>query len=299
MDNKQLLHDIRGRPVSFVPGKKVISVAPGEWTSPYEGKGYEPLGYRDFTIGDDPRRINLPATARRGEPTIVERVALRDFKVMVVVDPSPSMRVRDKLETQLEAAALLLYSAWQSETTYGLAVRTPQGLSSFGMGIGSRHFYHLFRRLLGVFTWDEKDRLKGSRKMPLSRCLPPNAMLLYCSDFLDGTGKLVDLSAMKRAVQRYDFIPVVIQDEFESSFPVIPHGTFIAFANPETGEREEAWISPETARQIRDVHEQRFAELIQSLGPLGTRSIHLSAPGVPGTAKMIDSFFRRRTGRAG
>lgn len=299
MDHRQLLHDIRGKPVTFVPGKKVISIAPGEWTSPYEGKGYEPLGYREFEIGDDPRRINLPATARRGQPTIVERVALRDFKVMVVVDHSPSMQVRAKLDIQLEAAALLLYSAWQSETTYGLAVRTSYGISSFGMGIGSRHFYHLYRRLLGIFSWNEKERLKGTRRMPLSRCLPANAMFLYCSDFLDSTGKLVDLPSLKRAVQRYDFIPVIIQDEFESSFPVIPYGTFIAFANPETGEREEAWISPDTAKQIRHVHELRFLELVQALGPLGTRSIHLSSPGVQNTARDIDSFFRRRTGRAG
>ena len=299
MDSKQLLHDVRGRPVSFVPGKKVVSIAPGEWTSPFEGKGYEPLGYRDFEIGDDPRRINLPATARRGQPTIVERVALRDFKSMVVVDHSPSMLVRDKLEIQLGAAALLLYSAWQSETTYGLAVRTPYGVSSFGMGIGSRHFYHLYRRLLGVFDDAAKDPLKGTRRMPLSRCLPPNAMFIYCSDFLDSTGKLVDLGMLKRAVQRYDFIPVIIQDEFESSFPVIPHGTFIAFSNPETGEREEAWISPDMARNIRAVHEQRFAGLVQSLGVPGSRSIHLDAADVRQSASRIDSFFRRRSGRSG
>ena len=71
MDSRQLLQDIRARSIDFVPGKKVISIAPGEWTSLHEGKGYEPIGYRDFQIGDDPRRINLPATTMRGVPTIV------------------------------------------------------------------------------------------------------------------------------------------------------------------------------------------------------------------------------------
>jgi uncharacterized protein (DUF58 family) len=104
LDRRQLLHSIRGRPVTFVPGKKVVSTAPGEWTSPYEGKGYEPLGYRDFEIGDDPRRINIPATARRGELTIVERVALRDFKIMVIIDSSPSMKVREKQDILIGVA---------------------------------------------------------------------------------------------------------------------------------------------------------------------------------------------------
>jgi len=79
LDGKLLLQEIRGRPIDLVPGKKVVSINPGEWTSPFEGKGYEPLGYRDFQIGDNPRHVHLPTSARRGIPTIVERVALRDF----------------------------------------------------------------------------------------------------------------------------------------------------------------------------------------------------------------------------
>jgi len=300
MDSRQLLQDIRRHPVNFVPGKKVVSIAPGEWTSPYEGKGYEPLGYRDFELGDDPRRINLPATARRGVPTIVERVALRDFKVMVIVDRSPSMRVREKLAIQLGAAALLLYSAWQSETTFGLGVRTAEGISSFGMGIGSRHFYHLYRKLWDILGETESDRqLKGTRRLPLSRCLPPNAMLLYCSDFLEREGGLTEMSGLKRAVQRYDFIPVIIQDKFEYGFPLLPQGTFISFSNPETGEREEAWVAPEMAARICAVHEQRFQTLISILGMPGLRSLHLGSPDMRDAGDYIDRFFRKRGGRAG
>ena len=299
MDSKQLLHEIRGRPVNFVPGKKVVSVAPGEWTSPYEGKGYEPLGYRDFEIGDDPRRINLPATARRGVPTIVERVALRDFEVMIVVDQSSSMLVREKLAIQLGAAALLLYSAWKSETTFGLAVKTAKSVHSFGMGIGSRHFYHLYRRLWEVFSQGKEGPLKGTRTIPLSHCLPPNAMLIYCSDFLEATGGLVNLSALKLVVHRYDFIPVIIQDEFEYSFPLITHGTFISFSNPETMEQEEVWISPVNAQNINFAHESRFQDLISEFGTPGIRCLHVGKSDLKETGRQIDQFFRRRSGRAG
>ena len=299
MDKKQLLHTIRSRPVNFVPGKKVVSTAPGEWTSPYEGKGYEPLGYRDFEIGDDPRRINIPATARRGELTIVERVALRDFKVMVIIDCSPSMKVRDKLEIQIGAAAALLYSAWQSETTYGMGVLTEQGIRSFGMGIGSRHFYHLYEKLWGALTGDLQLHLKGTRKLPLSQCLPPNAMMLYCSDFINSEGQLVDLQALKRVIQRYDFVPIIIQDEFEYTFPVLDFGTFIAFTNPETGGRENVWMSTREAKRIKQLHEMRFSELLASIGIPGTRSIHLNNIDVLESIRKIDSFFRRRSSRSG
>ncbi|NNE37903.1 MAG: DUF58 domain-containing protein [Gammaproteobacteria bacterium] len=298
MDSKALLHGIRSRPVNFVPGKKVVSTAPGEWTSPYEGKGYEPLGYRDFEIGDDPRRINIPATARRGELTIVERVALRDFKIMVIIDSSPSMMVREKLDIQIGVAASLLYSAWKSETTFGLGINTEQGIRSLGMGIGSRHFYHLYQKLWDTFEPD-KNSLKGARKLHLSRCLPPNAMMIYCSDFMQGDGSLIDLLALKRSIQRYDFIPIIIQDEFESSFPILEHGTFISFSNPETGAREDVWMSKPEAIKIQSIHEARFNNLTDVLGMPGANSIHLTSPDIKLSIKTIDNFFRRRSGRSG
>jgi hypothetical protein len=219
MDRKQLLHDIRARPVNFVPGKRVVSIAPGEWTSPYEGKGYEPLGYRDFEIGDDPRRINIPATARRG--------------------------------------------------------------------------------VTNLFFDDPSKALKGTRKLPLSRCLPPNAMLIYCSDFLQADGNLTDLAFLRRRVQRYDFIPVIIQDNFEYSFPIVPYGTFLNFANPETGNSDEAWITPKSSGNIQKLHEFRYQNLVTELGPIGTRSIHLSTPDILKTGEIIGKFFRRRVGRKG
>lgn len=296
MDSKQLLLQIQRRPVSFVPGKKVVSILPGEWTSPFSGKGYEPMGYRDFQLGDDPRRINLTASARRGIPTIVERVALRDFNVMVVVDGSPSMRVRDKMETQISAVALLLYSAWQAETTFSFGIRTETGIRSFGLGIGSRHFYHLYRALWHFYCGTDDGRMKGVR-VPLNSCLPPNAMLLYCSDFLEGDGKLIDMARLRRSVQRYDFIPVIIQDELEYSFPDLPSSTFIPFSNPETGAREEIWISPKIARDIRSVHQARFAELTGMMASRGLSPLHFDSVNVETLSREIDRYFRKRKGR--
>ncbi len=252
------------------------------------------MGYRDFAMGDDPRRINLPASARRGTPTVVERVALRELKLMVVVDLSASMRVRDKLAIQLQAAAVVLYSAWQSEMTFGLAARTDNGLLSFGQGLGSRHFYHLYRTLWTIFADAGDGRIKGI-PVPLSRCLPPNAILIYCSDFLDDRGSLVDLSLLSRGGRRYDFIPVIVQDALEYSFPLIEKGTFVPFANPETGARQEAWISLKVARKIRAAHQERFGELTAALGTRGVRYLHLASPRLRDIAKRFNRFFQQRT----
>lgn len=294
---KKLLQEVRRHPVTLVPGRKVVSVQPGEWTSPYKGKGYEPFGYRDFEIGDDPRQINLPATARRGEPTIVERVALRDFKMMVVVDHSPSMWARQKFDAQLAAAVLLLYSAWQSEITFGLAVCSGNDLRSFRLGVGSRHFYNLYRRLLQIFSNRGIEQVAGTR-VSISRCLPPNAMLAYCSDFLDPEGGLVDVASLWKLVRRYDVIPVILQDELEYDFPTLSHGSFVPFSNPETGAWQKVWLSPKSAEDIRTVHKARFLELIGLWESRGARCLHLGTPNVKAIARQFNSYFIRRLGRS-
>ncbi|MDH3531847.1 MAG: DUF58 domain-containing protein [Gammaproteobacteria bacterium] len=293
MDGRLLLAEIRGRPIDLVPGKKVISINPGEWTSPFEGKGFEPRGYRDFVLGDSPRQIHLPTSARRGVPTIVERVAIRDFKLMIIVDLSPSMRVRDKLRIQHEAAAIMLYAAWQAETTFALAVRTAEGIHSYGLGIGSRHFYHAFRILWSLCTDDEHFRMRGST-IHLRRCLPPNAMLLYCSDFLDADGGISRLQPLLRAVTRYDFIPIIIQDQLEASFPQSRHESLISFGNPETAVREDVWVSQSAAERIAQIHETRYRELVAQFVQRDIKPVHLGEPGVEHIRASVDTYFRRR-----
>ena len=292
---KQLLLEIQRRPITFVPGKKVVSVLPGDWISPFEGKGYEPLGYRDFEIGDDPRRINLPATTSRGQPTIISRAALREFKIMVVIDDSLSMRMRQKWDIQIRLAALLLYSAWQAETSFGLGVQTRGGIRSLGLGIGSRHFYHLFRRLWSLLSAEIVPAAKG-RELHLSRCLPPNAMLLYCSDFLTSDGEIVAVRSLSRAARHFDFVPIVIQDELEYSFPRLSASTFVPFVNPETGVTQEAWITPAISQAMRAAHESRFDELIVLLSRHGVRPLHLDSADLESMSRQLDQYFRSRKG---
>ena len=292
---KQLLLEIQRRPVTFVPGKKVVSILPGDWTSPFEGKGYEPLGYRDFELGDDPRRINLPASTSRGQPTIISRAALREFKIMVVIDDSNSMRMREKWDIQIKLASLLLYSAFQAETSFGLGIKTRTRIRSLGLGIGSRHFYHLYRKLWNLLSGKISDTAKG-REVHLSRCLPPNAMLLYCSDFLGGDGEIVAVRRLSRAARHFDFVPIIIQDELEYSFPQISASTLVPFINPETGLGKEAWISPAIAQSIRAVHEARFNELTELLSRHGVRPLHLNSANLETMSAHLDLYFRRRKG---
>lgn len=293
---QEVLRNVRANPIKFVPGRRVVSIYPGEWPSPFEGKGFEPLRFRDFEIGDDPRRIHAPSTARRGVLTVGERVALRDFRILVVVDASASMRIREKAEIQFVAATLLLYSAWQAETTFELAVQDgEETFISHGSGIGSRHFYALHYDLRAVLL-GEGARRRG-KPLALSRARPPNTMVFYCSDFLTPDGNLVDVSAFWRKVRRYDLIPVVIQDEFECSFPPLPGSSFIPFANPETGATEEIWLSNAEIDALRGANEERFLTLRQEFERHGARMVHLMDCDMPHVGRSFNAFFGQRPRR--
>jgi hypothetical protein len=102
---------------------------------------------------------------------------------------------------------------------------------------------------------------------------------------------------LTRAVRRYDFVPIVVQDELEYDFPQTAYGSFVPFANPETGAREDVWVSPQTAKDISDAHTARFDELTKTLNSRGFKQVHLDVPGMANIRPEINAFFGQRKRR--
>ncbi len=203
------------------------------------------------------------------------------------------MKNRQKLLVAHEAAAVMLYAAWQAETTFGLAVKNEHGIHSYGLGIGSRHFYRTFLRLWQLCSQDPNPKPSGPN-IHLRRCLPPNAMLVYCSDFLPSPDHPNELEGLMRAVARYDFLPIIVQDELEYSFPVPRHGSLIGFGDPDSGASQEFWVSRRIAKEIAGRHEARFAAILGQFRKRDIKHVHLFRPGVESTRAAINAFFRRR-----
>lgn len=292
MQGKRLLAEVSRRPLALVPARPVTGVNPGGWASPREGRGYEPRGYRDFVMGDNPRQLHMPTSARRGVATVVERVALTELTILVVVDLSASIQQRSKPRIQHEAAALLLHAAWQAETTFALAAWTPSGLRRARFGIGLRHFYRTFNLLWQLCSNVDPDFV--GRRLHPERCLPTGGVLMWLSDFLDDDGGIEGAGRLLRGVRHYDFLPVVIQDELEYGFPELPVATLVNVANPETGRREDAWIDSGGAAELAERHAGRFAGLLCEFSRRDLQHVHLAEPGVDGIRARLASCFRQR-----
>ena len=91
------------------------SLAPETLSSPRPGRGADYLGVRDYRIGDDPRRIHWPATARRGALVVREheRDLLPYFTLFLDLERSrrAGTGLKSTIEYVVRTAASLLWSA--------------------------------------------------------------------------------------------------------------------------------------------------------------------------------------------
>lgn len=90
---------------------RVRSAHGGRHSSFYKGESIDFVDFREYTPGDDYRRIDHLLWARLGVPLIREFEAERELSVRVVVDRSPSMGFHDKLPAALQLAGMITYLA--------------------------------------------------------------------------------------------------------------------------------------------------------------------------------------------
>lgn len=86
---------------------RVRSSHGGRHSSHYKGESIDFVDFREYTPGDDYRRIDHLLWARLGTPLIREFEAERELSVRVVVDRSPSMGFHRKLPAALRVAAMI------------------------------------------------------------------------------------------------------------------------------------------------------------------------------------------------
>ncbi len=90
------------------------------------GEGMEFESLRDYVPGDDPRRIDWPASARRGRPVVRLHQHERNHQVVIALDASRLMAGRfagrTKLDYAVDAALALAYAALLSGDRIGMAL---------------------------------------------------------------------------------------------------------------------------------------------------------------------------------
>jgi hypothetical protein len=125
------------------------------------------------------------------------------------------------------------------------------------------------------------QHLRGHR-----RELPTQAFVFVVSDFLVPP----DMFEWQRATeQRWELVPVIVQDPvWERTFPDVG-GITISYADPETGGVVPVYLTRREAAERRGEHEARAVALTASFRTLGIEPVIV---GSEGPAEVLSSFLR-------
>jgi hypothetical protein len=118
------------------------------------------------------------------------------------------------------------------------------------------------------------------------RELPTQAFVFVLSDFVEPP----DVGTWERALEnRWELVPVVIQDTvWERSFPDVG-GVGIPYADPRTGRVAPVRLSQKEAVRLRERHEARWTALVRDFRTLGIEpvAVHSHDAGA-----MLGAFLR-------
>jgi uncharacterized protein (DUF58 family) len=158
----------------------------GEHPSRSSGEGLEFTGVREFVPGDRQRRINWPASTRRGRLQLNTFAAERTQSVVIIADASS-----DVGEPGSTPVDLAFRGAAGAARAY-LAVRDRVGVIVYqrsvrwvAPGLGARHYY----RIMNLMLLEHGRVADPGRAMAITRlpraALPPGSLILVFSPLLD------------------------------------------------------------------------------------------------------------------
>jgi uncharacterized protein (DUF58 family) len=159
----------------------------GEHPSRSSGEGIEFTGVREFVPGDRQRRINWPATTRRGRLQLNTFAAERTQNVVIIADASSDVGEPGATPMDLafrgSAAAARAYLAVRDRV--GLVIYQ-RGVRWVAPGLGARHYYRLMDLMLAYGTpTGSFSRGPGIMTRLPRAALPPGSLVLVFSPLLD------------------------------------------------------------------------------------------------------------------
>ncbi len=206
------------RTIDFWTKFKVMTTFPGDWESIFKGEGDEFFGLREYTSGDDYRKVHWPTFAKTKRLYLRENIALRDLRVYVLLDVGPSMSFHAKSHHVDSFLAVLGVGA--------LRARVPVGILAFDreprLFLKARQGKTTFSELVSAVTsleprTDFPTTLQEELVKSTFRKIPRRSLVFLVSDFLAPEFRHRTLAPL---IHSYDLIPVIIRDRFEVDFPI-------------------------------------------------------------------------------
>jgi uncharacterized protein (DUF58 family) len=209
----------------------------GRHRSPRKGSSVEFAEYRNYQIGDDPRRVDWRLFGRTERLHVRQYEEEAQLRIFLIVDTSASMDFTSRPQAMNKIQFAQLVAA-------GIAALAQRQGDAFGLGLAGLDLKDFLRARSSVPHWKlfvgRLETVMPAGPTALSRVLeslaeviPVRSMIFVASDFYE------ELPRLQAALQRlrYDHHEVVglqVLDPLETDFDVDQAGTFV---DAETGHR--------------------------------------------------------------
>ena len=229
-DIKQLLKTVKE--LEIKTKGLVDGIVSGSYKSKIRGRGIEFSEVREYSIGDDIRRIDWNVTARTKKLHVKEFVEERDLYVYVLFDFSASNEFgfqKSKKSLGSEVAASIIFSAMKNNDNIGLGIFTDRIERFIPAKKGRKHSLKLLRELLIHQPQSKQTDIKNSLSQ-LHNILKQHSVIFVISDYISSSF----LKPLKFLRNRHDIILVNLSDIREIEIPTMG---YIMLEDIETGEQ--------------------------------------------------------------
>lgn len=280
------------RRIQIVANRQVNDILAGEYHSVFKGRGMEFDSVREYIPGDEIRNIDWNVTARTGVPYIKKFAEERELTVMLAIDISASgsfgsLRL-SKMETAVEVAAVLMFSALKNNDKVGLVLFANDVVRYTPPRKGRSNVLRLIRDLLAVEPVRAETRMGAALEF-LGRVQKRKCVVFLMSDFI-GADCSRELAI---ANSRHDVVAITIADPREKTLPDVG---FIRLQDAENGEIIELDTRhPEVRALFVKNARQRDERLNSSLRRAGMDRLDIRTD--ESYALSLQRFFRMRERR--
>ena len=193
----------------------------GAYRSRFRGGGIEFSEVREYSAGDDVRRIDWNVSARYNDLFVKEFVEENELNVYVIIDMSASNDfgfIKSKKESGFEVAASLMFSAIKNNDRVGMGLFTNSLEKFVPARKGKKHMMQILQELLDYNPKNTNtDILKSLSE--LQNNLKRRSVIFIISDFISESF----LKSLKILKFKHQIVLVNISDVHETEIPNIGH----------------------------------------------------------------------------
>ena len=193
----------------------------GAYRSRFRGGGIEFSEVREYSAGDDVRRIDWNVSARYNDLFVKEFVEENELNVYVIIDMSASNDfgfIKTKKELGIEVAASLMFSAIKNNDRVGMGLFTNSLEKFVPARKGKKHMMQILQELLDYNPKNTNtDILKSLSE--LQNNLKRRSVIFIISDFISESF----LKSLKLLKFKHQIVLVNISDVRETEIPNIGH----------------------------------------------------------------------------